>query len=304
MIEVTKTKLDHSSMMSGLTWYVIGQPKTGKTTNLSKWSDLGSEGTLILDTDLGTDFLDGANIVPIMSIYPPYEMNQETKKAEMIHPDKRGFVYRNGPDQGKPMPAYSMGEIIQAMNTKIGLGFDTIVIDTVDKLNEWAEQKVKADLKIDEIGDAAFGAGWSKARDIVIDLVTEFQNYAKRYGKTLVLVSHAKETQMTDGKVQLGPALPAGLGKRLVAMSDAIGYSTVDKETQKPMLSFEAYDERTIGSRIPSIHNKVFEFDYNTIKSAALEKPKEVKQIKTAPKVPSTNGATNNNHKQMEAMNG
>tara|TARA_R100000234_G_scaffold120092_1_gene105355 strand:+ start:3144 stop:4052 length:909 start_codon:yes stop_codon:yes gene_type:complete len=302
MIEITKTQLDYSSMMSGITWYVFGQPKTGKTTNLSKWSDIGSEGTLILDTDLGTDFLDEANVVPILGIYPPYEMVDD--KKVLVPPNKRGFVYRNGPNQGKDMSVYSIGEIIQAMHTKIGLGFDTIVIDTVDKINEWAEAKVKADLGIDEIGNASYGAGWAKAKDMVVNVVSEFQNYVKKHGKTLVLVSHSKETQMTDGKVQLGPALPSGLAKKLVGMSDAIGYSTVDKETQKPVLSFEAYDERTIGSRIPTLHNKVFEFDYSTIKSAALEKPEEVKQIKTAPEVPSTNGAINNNHKQMEAMNG
>jgi len=267
MIEITKTKLDLNTMMKGITWYVIGQPKTGKTTNLSKWSDTGSEGTLILDTDLGTDFLNGANIVPILSIYPPYEM-VDSKKV-LIQPNKRGFVYRNGPNRGKEMSVYSMGEIIQAMHTDVGLGFDTIVIDTVDKINEWAETQVKADLGIDEIGDAGFGAGWAKAKDMVINIVAEFQSYVKKHGKTLVLVSHAKETQMTDGKVQLGPALPAGLAK------------------------------------IPTIHNKVFEFDYSTIKRAALEEPKSVKQVEKAPEVPSTNGAiTDNNNKQMEAMNG
>tara|TARA_R100001463_G_scaffold31673_3_gene71394 strand:- start:623 stop:1531 length:909 start_codon:yes stop_codon:yes gene_type:complete len=302
MIEITKTKLDLDTMMKGITWYVIGQPKTGKTTNLSKWSDIGSEGTLILDTDLGTDFLNDANIVPILSIYPPYEM-VDSKKI-LIEPNKRGFVHRNGPNRGKEMSVYSIGEIIQAMHSDPGLGFDTIVIDTVDKINEWAEAQVKADLGIDEIGDAGFGAGWAKAKDMVINIVSEFQNYVKKHGKTLVLVSHAKETQMTDGKVQLGPALPAGLAKKLVGMSDAIGYSTVDKETQKPMLSFESYDERTIGSRIPTIHNKVFEFDYSTIKRAALEEPKEVKQVKEVPQVPSTNGTINNNHQQMEVLNG
>ncbi len=302
MIEIIKTKLDTETMMSGLTWYVIGQPKTGKTTQLSKWSKIGSEGTIVLDTDLGTDFLDNANVVPILSIYPPKRKQRD--KIEVVPPTERGYVYRNGKHRGQPMPVYSMGEIIQAMHSEEGLPFDTIVIDTVDKLNDWAEAQVKAELKIDELGDAAFGAGWSKAREITLDIVAEFQNYVKRTGKTLVLVSHSKETQITDNKVQLSPALPAGLGKKLVAIADAIGYSTVDKETQKPVLSFEAYDERTIGSRIPNLHNKVFEFDYNTIIEAALKPSNVVNQVKKAPEVPSTNGATNNKQQTMEVLNG
>ncbi len=302
MINIIKQKLDLKSMMSGLTWYVIGQPKTGKTTQLSKWSKIGSEGTLVLDTDLGTDFLENANVVPVTSIYPPKRQNGD--KVEVIPPDQRGYVYRNGPEVGNPITVYSIGEIIQAMHSEQGLGFDTIVIDTVDKLNEWAEAQVKAELKIDEIGDAAFGAGWSKARDMVLDIVMEFQNYVKKTGKCLVLVSHSKETQITDNKVQLSPALPAGLGKKLVAISDAIGYSTVDKETQKPILSFEAYDERTIGSRIPNLHNKVFDFDYNTIMEAATSDDKVKSDKKEAPKVPSTNGATNNKQQTMEVLNG
>ncbi len=302
MIEVIKKNLDIKTMMSGITWYVIGQPKTGKTTNLSKWSDIGSEGAIILDTDLGTDFLNNANIVPIVSIYPP--KRKAGNGTEIVPSTERGYVYRNGKERGNPMSVYSIGEIIQAMHSEDGLPYDTIVIDTVDKINEWAEAKVKAELGIDEIGQAAFGAGWAKAKELVINIVSEFQNYVKKNGKSLVLVSHAKETTMTDGKVQLGPALPAGLGKKLVGMSDAIGYSTVDKDTKKPMLSFESYDERTIGSRIPTIHNKIFEFDYKTIKSAALKEPKVVNQVKKTPEVPTTNGTINNNQQTMEVLNG
>ena len=60
-IQVRKVSTDWSKLPNGLTWYFIGQPKTGKTTQASKWSDKGSEGVLLIDTDLGSDFVNKAN---------------------------------------------------------------------------------------------------------------------------------------------------------------------------------------------------------------------------------------------------
>ena len=304
MIEINKIQYKSSDDVSGLTWYILGQPKTGKTTQTSKWSNTGSEGVIVLDTDLGTDFLENANVVPITSVYPPRRDTDSnglpTGDNEIVPATERGYVHKSGPNAGKPIAVYSIGEIIQALHSEQGLGgFDTIVIDTIDKINEWCETIVKNELGVEDLSKTHFGSGWSKARDMVLDIVVEFQNYAKKNRKNLVLVSHSKESQITDNKVQLGPALPAGLGKKLVAMSDAIGYSTVDKETQKPILSFEAYDERTIGSRIPNLHNKVFEFDYDTIMSAVKETDGEQEPVKAE-----QNGAVTNNTKQMEALNG
>ena len=37
-INVRKVSTDWTTLPTGLTWYFIGQPKTGKTTQASKWS--------------------------------------------------------------------------------------------------------------------------------------------------------------------------------------------------------------------------------------------------------------------------
>jgi hypothetical protein len=64
-----------------LTWYFIGQPKTGKTTAAANWSSKGAEGVLVIDTDLGADFVDGANVVTVTSLNPPFEGEGEKEKA-------------------------------------------------------------------------------------------------------------------------------------------------------------------------------------------------------------------------------
>ena len=58
MLKINKVQTDwKGELPSGLTWYFVGQPKTGKTTNASKWSPGGQEKVLLIDTDLGSDFV-------------------------------------------------------------------------------------------------------------------------------------------------------------------------------------------------------------------------------------------------------
>ena len=55
MLQVNTIKTDWSDTLpGGITWYFIGQPKTGKTTQASNWSDKGSEGVLVIDCLLYT----------------------------------------------------------------------------------------------------------------------------------------------------------------------------------------------------------------------------------------------------------
>ena len=60
-----------SQLPDGITWFFIGQPKTWKTSAASKWSDKGTDGTLIIDADLGADFVPDANSVTVTCLNPP-----------------------------------------------------------------------------------------------------------------------------------------------------------------------------------------------------------------------------------------
>jgi len=276
MLKVNKVETDWSGdLPGGVTWYFIGQPKTGKTTQAANWSAKGNEGVLVIDTDLGADFVDKANVVTCCGLNPPTRVQEKdgvkvTKNGqsviEMIPTDERGFYFRGGPNKGKPMHVYSLAEILADLMKNWGeYPYDTVVIDTIDQVNHWIEEVVKADQGISNMGEGSWGADWAAAKKKNADIVKKLQDFLKKVGGNLVLISHAKQTSMTDDKAQLAPSLPSGLGRTLCAKADVIGYATVNKSTQEYEISFEGYDERMVGSRLLPLANKALPFDYESV---------------------------------------
>ena len=287
MLQVNTIKTDWSDTLpGGITWYFIGQPKTGKTTQASNWSDKGSEGVLVIDTDLGADFVDSANVVTCCGLNPPTRVQMKdgvavTKNGaeviELVPTNERGYYYRGGPNKGQQMHVYSLAEILaDLMKNWDEYPYDTIVIDTIEQGNNWIVTVVKQDLVIKERGDGSWGSDWAAAKRKNADIVKKLQDFLKQKGGNLILISHAKQTAMTDDKAQLAPSLPSGLGRTLCAKADVIGYATVNKQTQEYEVSFEGYDERMVGSRLKPLANKALPFDFqaimNEIKSYKEEK--------------------------------
>lgn len=276
MLQINKVATDwKDELPGGVTWYFIGQPKSGKTTQASKWSKGGSESCLVIDTDLGADFVDKANVVTCCSLNPPVRVKEKDgvkvvkngqEVIEIVPPEDRGFYYRAGSNKGKPMAAYSLAEIIQdLMKNWHEYPYDTVVLDTIDQINIWIEDVVKVDLGIQNMGDGSWGADWAAAKKKNADIVKKLQDFMKKVGGNLVLCSHSKNTVVTDDKVQLAPNLPSGLGRILCARADVIGYTTINKEDGSYCISFEGYDERMVGSRLKPLAQKVLPFDYNAI---------------------------------------
>ncbi len=274
MLKIDKVKVDWTNMPRGLTWMFIGAPKTGKTTQASKWSEKGQEGVLVIDTDIGTDFVDGCNRVTVTSLNPPEDIVKDkdgnpvltTDGAvimDIVPPEDRGYVYRTGQDIGKPMPVYSLAEVIyDLMENWDDYGVDTIVIDTVDAVNEWIEREIAPD----GMGSKGFGLDWSQARSRNMDIVQKLQEFIRKKGATLILISHSKKSFEVDGKIQLMPDLPSGLAGRMCAKADVIGFVMVSKKLKQHTISFMSYDERSVGSRLSPIYGKELKFDYETIK--------------------------------------
>ena len=260
-IQARKVTTNWNEQPGGLTWYFIGQPKTGKTTAAANWSSKGTDGVLVIDTDLGADFVDGANVVTVTSLNPPFKEDGEDKK--LITPDKRGYYHRTGSDKGTPMKVYSLFEVYTWLKANwSSLGYETLVIDTIDTINEWIQDAVCVELGITAMGEGQWGADWGKARRKNVDIVKRLQTLMKKHSSNLILTSHSKQSQMNDGKIQLSPELPRGLGYALCAKADVIGYATVIKDDLIPSVSFQAYDERTVGSRLKPL-NGVIKYKYN-----------------------------------------
>lgn len=287
MLEIQQVKTDWTGdLPGGVTWYFIGQPKSGKTTQASKWSKLGSKGVLVIDTDLGADFVDKANVVTCASLNPPVRVQQKDgvvvvkngqEAIEIVPTNERGFYYRSGEKQGQQMHVYSLAEIIgDLMKNWDKYPYDTVVLDTLDQVNGWIEDTVKNELGIKNMGDGSWGADWAAAKRKNADIVKKLQDFMKKVGGNLVLTSHAKQTAMTDDKVQLSPNLPSGLSRVVCAKADVIGYTTIDKATSSYSISFEGYDERMIGSRLAPLAQKLLPFDYDKI----MEELKSYKEEK------------------------
>ena len=269
-IQTRTVSTNWSDTIGGLTWYFIGQPKTGKTTAAANWSSKGAEGVLVIDTDLGADFVDGANVVTVTSLNPPFEGEGDDRKV--VPPLERGFYHRVGPDKGKPMEVYSLFEVYTWIkNNWTELGYETIVIDTIDTINEWIQEAVCEEMNISAMGEGDWGSDWGKARKKNVDIVKRLQLLMKQHSSNLILTSHSKQSQMNDGKVQLSPELPRGLGYALCAKADVIGYSTVVKDNPIPKVSFQAYDERTVGSRLKPLNGLVLPFTYTDVTKAITE---------------------------------
>lgn len=277
-MEIQKIKTDYSAMPYGITYYFIGQPKTRKTTVGSSWSEKGQEGVIILDTDLGSDFVSGANVIPITSIAPPVREMIDAKgrrvldggkpMVEEIPPLERGYFHRTGEKRGQPMAVYSMREAYLFLTENWhSLEFDTIMIDTLGEVNRWIEDLVAAEMNIGAMGEGPFGADWGRARRKNLDVVLNFQRFCRQVGANLILTSHSKNTMITEGKVQLGPELPKGLGAALTAKADVIGSVQIPKGNADPVISFVAFDERTIGSRLRPLAGKRLPFSYEAIKA-------------------------------------
>ena len=285
-LNIRKVNTDWNEMPSGLTYMIIGQPKTGKTTATSAWSPKGQEGVLIIDTDLGSDFVDGANTVTVTSLNAPTREQTIDGKVvkengapvlEVVPPIERGHYIRSGENKGQPLETYSMIEVYLYLKENWDkLPYDTIVIDTLGHVNRWIEDIVTNEMGITEMGEGQWGADWGKARKKHLDVVKRFQDLIKQKGGTLVLVSHAKTSTMTDGKVQLMPELPRGLAYGLTASADVIGYTTGSKDDENYYISFLSYDERTVGSRLKPLAQKTLPFNYKAIEKEVLSfKPKE-----------------------------
>ncbi len=284
MIQVKTVSAEYDTVPVGLTWLIVGQPKTRKTTEASKWSSRNQKGVLIIDTDLGADFVKGANIVTVTSLNPPvrYKLRDGKKilqdgepLIELIPPEERGFYHRTGSNIGKPMAVYSIAEVYTELK-KDFLGFDTVVIDTINEVNSWIEDIVAKEMNITVMGDAGWGADWGRARKRNLDIIKRMQNLAKKFGKTLVLISHAKHSTIEDGKIQLMPELPRGLAYALSSKADVIGYVTMDKQSNQAHISFRSYDERVVGSRLRALAQKKVPFNYEAIKKEVLSYKEEI----------------------------
>lgn len=259
----------------GTTVILAGTPKSGKSTLASQWAEGGQDQVLVIDCDLGSDYVNGANIVPCTTLDPPLRpkmrdgvkvVDKEGKQVfEVIPPEERGSFYRTGPDAGNPMAVYSLREIIKWLfENWEKLPYSTIAIDDVGTVNDWFEDATKKELDINTLSDGEFGSGWSTARNKFMSMVKALQTHIKKKGGTLILVAHTKQTTMVEKKAQMVLDLPSGLSRVLCAKAEIIAFMSKNPDGQY-MISFKNSDEKQNGSRLAPLTGKTLPSDYKAI---------------------------------------
>lgn len=277
-VQVIENKVDVNQIPYYL-GLVGGQPKTGKTTQCARWSEQGKDGVLLVDVDMGASLVD-CNRLPVTSLFPPTKVvrDKDGETKEIIPPKKRDYIYKAGDKKGQAMPVYSFQEVYSFIQDKIvsnNFPYDTIVIDTVDALNEMIEQRVMKELGIDGMGQAGYGQDWNSAKEKNMKLLGKFFELTEKYGINVLLICHTKQrSQMEDGTIQESPSLPRGFSSLLQGHMTWICNVKRDKEGQ-PIADFKSYSEKQVGSRIKALNDISVLFNYESFKKAIKEYEEE-----------------------------
>lgn len=209
---------------------IFGQSKVGKSTMLS-----GLPNCLIIDTEQGTDFLDGM----IVQINSMYELRQ-------------------------------LPQAIANTNHQYDFG----AIDTIDQVVSWVEKEIVLEYnqeqrnrgmnqKINDVSEIPYGAGFALVRNKVMRVIAAL----KASFPKLILVGHRKKTIIGENKVEFSSSsldLTGKLRNLICADSDAIGYVFRDKQNDLK-ISFQTSDELEVGSRCDHLRGKVLNFQWDLI---------------------------------------
>ena len=284
---VEKVSVNKNELPGGFVYIFIGPPKTGKTTEVAKWRD----SCLLIDANLGSDLVE-CNRITVTSINPPKEEQKDENGKiiirngkpllRIIPPEERGYVYRTGPNRGKPMPVYSVSEVLTHVRQNLEQGtfpYKAIAIDTMGDINEWIEEIVINEMGLKSMGEAAYGGDWGRARSKNLDIIKRFGLLCRKYGIDFIQINHSKPTTTIGTTVQLSADLPRGLTTALNGRADVIGYVSIDKSTNKAVVSFQAYDERQVGSRFEALAGKTIPFSWTSIENEV--KKHTIKQKET-----------------------
>ena len=277
------TDVSETAMPIGNAYCFTGLFKRGKTYNAARWNpSCDAKKTLILDAErciLKFPEYNGVKVLPLTSWVAPVDANGVT-----VAPSERG-LYSNG----QPIKAWSFKEAIALIKVMAKKGdlknmFETVMIDTVDVLQTWAEQhyiadqntRKKDDEQVFSIGDVAHGAAWSDARDILVTPLLELKSIVTGAGLDFIIIVHSKTTTQVANKYQRDPALRAGVANAIFGQMDAIGYvnvedsvlpdgannGTVYNGVQYTVSFMNSQEILTGGSRLKALVNETIPFSY------------------------------------------
>ena len=150
--------------------------------------------------------------------------------------------------------------------------YKAVIVDTIDIASEMCQQYVCDQLDIDQLGDAAYGKGWSS-------FTSEFNNVFRgltQLGYAVFFIGHAKESQEDDDNgnshIVIRPAIPGNKARQTIeGMADIYGYAHQVKGNDMSVLTLRAKDDSiACGGRFKYIKPE-FTFTYDNLVKAVSD---------------------------------
>lgn len=215
---------------------LYGAPKVGKTNALSQLNNC-----LIVDLEDGTDYIESLRV-------KVNNMSELEAVAQRLRED----LVKNG----KPT-------------------YDFVAIDTVSKMEDWAEIRGTERYKANPTGKnfketsvilLPHGHGYLWLRLAFQELLGLFSGTTKR----LILVCHLRDKFLDKGGQEVAVKdleLTGKIRNITASKADAIGYMFRDasRNQGKLMVSFQTLEQVSCGARCEHLKGQVFEFDWKKI---------------------------------------
>lgn len=232
-----------------------GPPKIGKSTELAKL-----ENNLHLDAEKGTELITAMR-VPISSvsggtILKPDGSIQTTSLDAVYDSIMAIGVEEFNRTKKPPRPPYKR-----------------ITFDTLDMIEDFcvvtATQKYKNStlgkkFEGNSVLELDHGAGYYHLRNEVIYQIDRFASICEQ----LILVSHLRDKVLNKGGVEVSVSdlsLTGKLGQIVSAKADVIGYMYRQPGKEGMWVSFQTFENSTMGARVPRLAGKQMPLDWNEI---------------------------------------
>lgn len=158
--------------------------------------------------------------------------------------------------------------------------YKAVIVDTIDIASEMCQQYVCDQLDIDQLGDAAFGKGWSA---FTSEFNTVFRGLTQ-LGYAVFFIGHANEGQEEDDNgnshMVIRPAIPGKKAKQTIeGMADIYGYAHQVKGNDMSVLTLRAKDDSiACGGRFKYIKPQITFTYENLVKAVSDAIEEEAKE--------------------------
>ena len=150
--------------------------------------------------------------------------------------------------------------------------YKAVIVDTIDIAAEMCQDYVCDQLDIDQLGDAAYGKGWSA---FASEFNTVFRGLTQ-LGYAVFFIGHHKENSEEDDNgnthTVIRPAIPGTRARQTIeGMADIYGYAHQTKSNELSVLTLRAKDDSiACGGRFKYIKPE-FTFTYDNLVKAVSD---------------------------------